>query len=84
VTKRIKDLIDGVYDASGAAAELKAAEQEARYESMSEKQVARELRRLEKEMIGHARNLEFEKAAEVRDRLAALTKRLFGVELASE
>jgi excinuclease ABC subunit B len=84
VTKRIKDLIDGVYDASGAAAELKAAEQEARYESMSEKQVARELRRLEKEMIGHARNLEFEKAAEVRDRLAALKKRLFGVELASE
>jgi len=84
VSKRIKDLIDGVYDAGDAAAELKAAQQEARYEAMSEKQVARELRRLEKEMIGHARNLEFEKAAELRDRLAALKKRLFGVELASE
>jgi excinuclease ABC subunit B len=84
VTKRIKDLIDGVYDASEAQAELKAAQQEARYESMSEKQVARELRRLEKEMIGYARNLEFEKAAELRDRLATLKKRLFGVELASE
>ena len=35
-------------------------------------------------MIGHARNLEFEKAAELRDRLAALKKRLFGVALASE
>jgi excinuclease ABC subunit B len=84
VTKRIKDLIDGVYDASEAQAELKAAQQEARYESMSEKQAARELRRLEKEMIGYARNLEFEKAAELRDRLATLKKRLFGVALASE
>jgi excinuclease ABC subunit B len=84
VTKRIKDLIDGVYDASGAAAGLKAAQQEARYEAMSEKQLARELRRLEKEMVGYARNLEFEKAAELRDRLADLKKRVFGVELASE
>jgi excinuclease ABC subunit B len=84
VTKRIKDLIDGVYDASEAQAERKAAQQEARYESMSDKQVARELRRLEKEMIGYARNLEFEKAAELRDRLATLKKRLFGVALASE
>jgi excinuclease ABC subunit B len=84
VTKRIKDLIDGVYDASEAQAERKAAQQEARYESMSDKQVARELRRLEKEMVGYARNLEFEKAAELRDRLATLKKRLFGVALASE
>jgi excinuclease ABC subunit B len=84
VSKRIKDLIDGVYDATEAAAELKAAQQEARYESMSDKQVARELRRLEKEMVARARNLEFEKAAELRDQLAALKKRLFGVELASE
>jgi excinuclease ABC subunit B len=84
VTKRIKDLIDGVYDAEGAATELKAAQQEARYEAMSEKQVARELRRLEKEMVGCARNLEFEKAARLRDQLAELKKRVFGVALASE
>jgi excinuclease ABC subunit B len=84
VVKRIKDLIDGVYDAGDAAAQLKAAQQEAKYEAMSEKQVARELRRLEKEMIGCARNLEFERAAELRDRLAELKKRVFGVALASE
>jgi excinuclease ABC subunit B len=84
VSKRIKDLIDGVYDAEGAAAELKAAQDEARYEAMSEKQVAREIRRLEKDMIGHARNLEFEKAAQLRDQLAALKKRIFGVELHAE
>jgi excinuclease ABC subunit B len=84
VSKRIKDLIDGVYDASDAAADLKAAQAEARYESMSEKQIARELRRIEKEMIASARNLEFEKAARLRDELAALKKRVFGVALASE
>ncbi len=84
VTKRIKDLIDGVYDAGEAAAELKAAQDEARYEAMSEKQVARELRRLEKDMVGCARNLEFEKAAKLRDQLAELKKRVFGVELNTE
>jgi excinuclease ABC subunit B len=84
VSKRIKDLIDGVYDAEDAAAELKAAQDEARYESMSEKQVARELRRLEKEMVACAKNLEFEKAAKLRDQLVELKKRLFGVALQSE
>ena len=54
VSKRIKDLIDGVYDAT----EAKAAEREARYEAMSEKQIAREIKALEKKMLGHARNLE--------------------------
>jgi excinuclease ABC subunit B len=80
IIKRIKDLIDGVYDAS----EAKAAQQEARYEAMSEKQIAREMKALEKKMHEHARNLEFEEAARARDQLAELKKRVFGVELASE
>ncbi len=84
VIKRIKDLIEGVYDAGEAQAELKAAQEEARYETMSEKQLARELNALEKKMIEHAKNLEFEQAAQARDRLAELKKRVFGVELASE
>ena len=80
VMKRIKDLIDGVYDAAGA----KAAQEEARYEAMSEKQVAREIKALEKKMLEHARNLEFEEAAAARDRLGELKKRVFGVALAPE
>jgi excinuclease ABC subunit B len=84
ISKRIKDMIEGVYDAGEAAAELKAAQDEARYEAMSEKQVAREIRQLEKDMIGHARNLEFEKAAAMRDRLAELKQRVFGVALHTE
>ncbi len=75
IVKRIKDLIDGVYDASQA----KAAQEEARYEAMSEKQIAREIRLIEKQMLEHAKNLEFEEAAAARDRLAELKKRVFGV-----
>jgi excinuclease ABC subunit B len=80
VMKRIKDLIDGVYDASSAEAER----EDARIESLSEKQLAREIKALEKKMLAHAKNLEFEEAAAARDRLAELKKRAFGVELASE
>jgi len=77
VSKRIKDIIDGVYDHESARSQLKAAQNQARYESMNEKDLTREVKRLEKEMLDAARNLEFEKAAELRDRLKGLKSRLF-------
>jgi excinuclease ABC subunit B len=80
IIKRIKDLIDGVYDAG----QMQAAQDEARYEAMSEKQIAREMKALEKKMLEHARNLEFEEAARARDRLGELKKKVFGVEAAAE
>jgi excinuclease ABC subunit B len=84
VSKRIKDIIDGVYDAADAEAELRAAEEQARYEAMSEKQLSREIKRLEKAMIESARNLEFEKAAQARDQLAELKRKAFGAAIADE
>jgi len=84
VIKRIKDLIDGVYNADDARSGYAAAQAEARYEAMSEKQIAREIKALEKKMLEHARNLEFEEAARTRDQLAELKKRVFGVAIASE
>lgn len=78
VVKRIKDIIDGVYSVNDARAELLAAQEQARYEDMSEKQVSKEIRRLEKLMLDHARNLEFEQAAQVRDQLAKLKAQVFG------
>jgi len=80
VTKRIKDIIDGVYDAEGAQQELKAAQSRAKYEAMSEKELSREIKRLEKDMMNAAKNLEFEKAAMLRDQMHALRKQVFGVE----
>ncbi|MFN9480943.1 MAG: excinuclease ABC subunit UvrB [Betaproteobacteria bacterium] len=76
VHKEVRELIDGVFDP--AKAELKAVASAANYETMSEKQVAREIKRLEKQMFEHAKNLEFEKAAKVRDQLAALREQVFG------
>ena len=60
---------------------MQVAQDEARYEAMSEKQVAREIKSIEKKMLEHAKNLEFEEAARARDQLGELKKRLFGVEL---
>ncbi|SAK65742.1 excinuclease ABC subunit B [Caballeronia fortuita] len=78
VEKRIKDIIDGVYSADDARAELKEAQARAKFEDMSEKQIAKEIKRLEKQMMDHAKNLEFEKAAQTRDQLALLRQRVFG------
>jgi excinuclease ABC subunit B len=71
-------MIEGVYDPRDVQVELRAAQEQARYESMSEKQLAKEIRQLEKRMLEFARNLEFEKAAEARDQLAELKKSFFG------
>ncbi|MCK6390430.1 MAG: excinuclease ABC subunit UvrB [Azonexus sp.] len=78
VSKRIKDIIDGVYDAESSQAELQAAQRRAVYEAMDEKTVAREIKRLEKQMLDCAKNLEFEKAAAARDELFKLRERVFG------
>jgi excinuclease ABC subunit B len=80
VQKRIKDIIDGVYDVEGAQQELQAAQSRAKYEAMSEKNLAREIKRLEKDMMTAAKNLEFEKAALLRDQMHVLRKQVFGVE----
>jgi excinuclease ABC subunit B len=80
VQKRIKDIIDGIYDADSSVSELKAAQEAARYEVMSEKELAREIRRLEKAMQEHARNLEFEAAAAARDELFRIRRLAFGAE----
>ena len=79
VSKKIKDIIDGVYDLESARNEQKAAQQQVVYETMDEKTVAKEIKRLEKLMVECARNLEFEKAATARDDLFRLREQVFGV-----
>jgi excinuclease ABC subunit B len=79
VSKRIKDLIDGVYDPDGAKEAKAAAQEEARYEALGEKQLDQRIRKLEKEMLEAARNLEFERAAQMRDELKKLRDRLMAV-----
>ena len=78
IKKQIREMIDGVYKVDEARAELFAAQEQAKYEAMSEKQISKEIKRLEKLMQDHAKNLEFEKAAQVRDQLHVLKEQLFG------
>jgi excinuclease ABC subunit B len=81
VNKKIKDMIDGVYSAAAQKAMLTdfgMAEDAAKIEGMSEKQISKEIKRLEKLMVDHAKNLEFEKAAQVRDQLHVLKQQAFG------
>ena len=80
VVKQVRDLIDGVYDSGsgGGRAQARAAQDIARVDALDEKDLAREIRQLEKRMLEHARNLEFEQAARVRDQLAELRRRAFG------
>jgi excinuclease ABC subunit B len=80
VVKRIKDIIDGVYDADASRQELKAAQTVAAYKVLDEKSLTKKIKALEKAMADAAKNLEFEKAAELRDQLKDLKQVLFGME----
>jgi excinuclease ABC subunit B len=79
VEKRIKDIIEGIYDVDEGKKQVRAAQSKARYDSMSARDRETELKVLEKGMIDAAKNLEFERAAELRDRLFKLREQLFGV-----
>jgi excinuclease ABC subunit B len=81
VSKRIKDIIEGVYDKDEAHRERKAAQEQASYENMSEKTLTKELKRIEKAMHDAAKNLEFEKAAQFRDQFKKLKLQAFGAEV---
>ncbi len=77
VRKQVKELIDGVYDASASKPEARRGGERLDLESMSEVQLGREIKRLERQMLDLAKNLEFEKAARARDQLGLLRQRAF-------
>ena len=81
IVKEVRDLIDGVYsEKAGKEADRleKEAVQRAKLEDMSEKDVSKAIKQLEKQMMEHAKNLDFEKAAQVRDQLQMLKAQAFG------
>ncbi|APV51019.1 excinuclease ABC subunit B [Betaproteobacteria bacterium GR16-43] len=79
ISKRIKDLIDGVYSPEEAKDARAIAKEDAKMEALGEKQLDQRIRKLEKEMLEAARNLEFERAAQMRDELKRLRDRLMAV-----
>jgi excinuclease ABC subunit B len=84
IIKEVKEIIDGVHPAryvpkgqSGRV--LHAADDAGQYENLAPDALAKALNRLEKQMHQHARNLEFEQAAALRDKIRALRERSFGL-----
>ena len=72
ITKQVRELIDGVVSDKTARDDLKAAVAAAEVATLNEKDLGKRMQQLERQMLEHARNLEFEQAARVRDQLAAL------------
>ena len=81
VKKRIRDIIESAYDSEEGAQQLRVAQEQARYEALSARELAREIKRLEKAMQDHARNLEFEQAGAARDELFRLRRLAFGADV---
>ena len=87
ITKAVKDIIDGVQPRmpaargrlSGRRVTLAAAEEAGDYAGMAPDALGRILQKLEKQMYQHAKNLEFEQAALVRDKIHAIRTRYLGV-----
>jgi excinuclease ABC subunit B len=78
VKKEVKELIDGVINAQDDKSKVRGLVEAAEFEAMSEKDLSKRIKGLEKQMLDHAKNLEFEKAARVRDQLALLREQAFG------
>jgi excinuclease ABC subunit B len=78
IVKRVRDLIDGVYSEKATQEAERRDLERSQYEMLDEKDLAREVKRLEKLMLEHARQLEFEQAARVRDQLARLREQVLG------
>jgi excinuclease ABC subunit B len=82
IVKKVRDLIDGVYSDKASKANEQRDLDRAHVEDMSERDVAKRIKQLEKQMMEHAKNLDFEKAARVRDQLALLREQAFGAVVA--
>jgi excinuclease ABC subunit B len=78
VFKQVRDLIDGVHSEKSSKEAQREELLRAQVLDMGEKDLAKEIKRLEKAMLEHAKNLQFEQAAQVRDQLARLREQVLG------
>jgi excinuclease ABC subunit B len=78
VFKQVRDLIDGVHSDKTYKEAQREELLRAQVLDMGEKDLAKEIKRLEKAMLEHAKNLQFEQAAQVRDQLARLREQVLG------
>jgi len=73
IVKQVRDIMDGARDATPGRGR-RAAEAPPDYRQLTPEQASRRIAKLEREMFEHARNLEFEEAARLRDELQGLRR----------
>ena len=78
VKKEIRDIIDGVYRGSDVAKPASRRVEETDFGALDEKSLSARLKELEARMMDFARNLDFEKAAQVREEIKHLREQAFG------
>ncbi len=78
IEKAITDVMDTGYEARYQQEVLRVAERHTQYAHLTPKQAVAEMDKLEKQMYEHAKNLEFEEAAAVRDKIETLKKLALG------
>jgi excinuclease ABC subunit B len=79
IKKDIKDILDGVYSAASTRMEARNHQTANELIAIKEKDLGKEIKRLEKQMLDYAKELQFEKAAETRDQLARIKQMMIGV-----
>jgi excinuclease ABC subunit B len=78
IVKQVTDIMEAAYPVPGRG-RRRVADETARYESMAPEQLLRKAQQLEKRMLQHARDLEFEEAARLRDEIQRLRKTGLGL-----
>jgi len=78
IVKQVSDIMEAAYPVPGRGRK-RVAEGAASYDSMTPEQLLRKSQKLEKKMLRHARDLEFEEAARLRDQIQEMRKRGLGL-----
>jgi len=78
INKKVADIMDGAYSNS-AKRYAKIAEEQAEYEGLTSKEFKKKVAELEQEMYKHAQNLEFEEAANIRDKIKKFEEGQLGI-----
>ena len=78
IKKGVTDIMEGAYfNKKGKSKKLFIAEEYEKYSAKTPEEAMKEIKKLEKQMYKHARNLEFEEAAKVRDKIEEINEVMF-------
>ena len=80
IKKDVADIMEGAYAGQMRGKKFaKVAEEKASYKSLTPVEASRKIKQLEKKMLAHAKNLEFEEAASVRDEIGKVKEDAYGL-----